>query len=158
MGRKRIIYLAIGMMVSLGIVIGVVAFWPRAPQTLADADDPQIVELGRRIYAEHCASCHGEALEGQANWRERNAEGRLPAPPHDDSGHSWHHPDLVLFGIAKKGPAAFLGLDDYESDMPAFDGTISDAEIWAAIAFIKNTWSSSTRKRQDDINRRSGAE
>ena len=54
---------------------------------------------GAQLYAQHCASCHGSQLEGQPNWRERLPNGRLPAPPHDDSGHTWHHPDHVLFAI-----------------------------------------------------------
>jgi hypothetical protein len=45
----------------------------------------------------------GANLEGQPNWKERQANGRLPAPPHDASGHTWHHPDAQLFGITKQG-------------------------------------------------------
>ena len=56
-----------------------------------------VVNLGKAIYAENCASCHGVVLEGQANWRQRDAEGYLPAPPHDETGHTWHHPDPYLF-------------------------------------------------------------
>ena len=64
------------------------------------------LQAGARIYALHCASCHGMKLEGQPNWRQRLANGRMPAPPHDESGHTWHHPDEVLFGITKRGRAA----------------------------------------------------
>ncbi|MFY9315906.1 MAG: cytochrome c [Burkholderiales bacterium] len=28
----------------------------------------------------------------------------------------------------------------YESDMPAFGGRLSDGEIWAVLAYIKNHW------------------
>lgn len=65
----------------------------------------------------------------------------MPAPPHDESGHTWHHTDEVLFGITKHGlvPGKY-GPPDYESDMPAFGGKLSDDEIWAVLAFIKSHW------------------
>ncbi len=103
-------------------------------------DMQQLVALGREVYGEACASWHGQNLEGQPSWRIRLANGRLPAPPHDETGHRWHHPDEMPFGMAEFDPQAFIGLDDYESDMPAFEGVISDREIWAAPACIKSTW------------------
>ncbi len=59
----------------------------------ADAANPKMVALGRTVYAEHCAECHGKNLEGEPDWRTPKADGTLPAPPHDDSGHTWHHGD-----------------------------------------------------------------
>ncbi|MGH8635488.1 MAG: c-type cytochrome, partial [Burkholderiales bacterium] len=69
----------------------------------ADPADPRQVARGEVIYARHCAACHGPRLEGQPNWQEKLPTGRMPAPPHDASGHTWHHPDGVLFGITKSG-------------------------------------------------------
>ena len=57
----------------------------------ADATDPELVALGASVYAQHCAACHGRELEGEPNWRRRKADGTLPAPPHDATGHTWHH-------------------------------------------------------------------
>src|SRR5262249_29124307 len=68
-----------------------------------DRSDSAQVARGRIVYGERCAACHGANLEGQANWRARLPDGRLPAPPHDDSGHTWHHPDDTLFAIVKRG-------------------------------------------------------
>ena len=65
--------------------------------------DPAQLALGQKIYAQHCALCHGAKLEGQPDWRAKLPSGRMPAPPHDDSGHTWHHTDDVLFGITKQG-------------------------------------------------------
>ncbi len=59
--------------------------------------------LEKEIYLKYCASCHGEQLQGQSNWRQRDAEGYLPAPPHDESGHTWHHSDTYLFLMTKYG-------------------------------------------------------
>ena len=108
----------------------------------ADPTDAAKVALGAKVYGQHCASCHGVQLEGQPNWRRRLPNGRLPAPPHDESGHTWHHPDDVLFGIVKNGPVPPYAPQGYESDMPAFGGKLSDDEIWAVLAFIKSHWKS----------------
>lgn len=115
-----------------------------------DADDREKVALGARIYAENCASCHGAELEGEADWRQRRADGRLPAPPHDASGHTWHHPPDQLFAITKHGPAALAG-GGYQSDMPAYEGVLSDDEIWAVLSYIKSRWPETIRERYDSM-------
>ena len=108
--------------------------------------DPAQLALGEKLYAEHCASCHGARLEGQPNWRKRLPNGRLPAPPHDDTGHTWHHPDEVLLGITKKGLVPPYAPADYQSDMPAFGAKLADDEIRAVLAYIKSRWSGEVRK------------
>ena len=128
--------------------------WPETGNSGADTNSQQVLALGQEVYAEACASCHGVNLEGQPNWRTRLESGRLPAPPHDATGHTWHHPDEMLFSMTKFGPQDFAGLDDYESDMPAFEDVLSDQEIWAVLAYIKSTWPAEIRARQEDINRR----
>ncbi len=122
---------------------------------MADADNFEQVALGKKVYYQHCANCHGEELEGQENWRKRKPNGRLPAPPHDDSGHTWHHPDQMLFDIIKNGLVAPYAPDNYETDMPAWQGRISEEEMWAVLAFIKSRWSEEKRHIQQDINRKS---
>jgi len=108
----------------------------------ADPRDASRVALGERVYSQHCASCHGAKLEGQPNWRSRLPNGRLPAPPHDESGHTWHHPDRLLFAITKNGLVPPYAPKGYASDMPAYAGSLTDDEIWAALAFIKSRWTS----------------
>lgn len=102
--------------------------------------DAAWIALGRRIYDDRCAGCHGTRPEGQPDRRKRKPDGRLPAPPHDASGHTWHHADAVLFlfRITKHSPAGVVA--GYESDMPAFGDVLSDEEIRAALAYIKSTW------------------
>jgi mono/diheme cytochrome c family protein len=116
-------------------------------------DDPQAVALGRQVYEARCASCHGARLEGQPNWRQPGADGLLPAPPHDPSGHTWHHPDEMLFRITKYGVARAANLANHASAMPAFEGVLSDAEIVAALSWIKSQWPPSVRTRHDELNR-----
>lgn len=105
----------------------------------ADASDPQLVAQGGILYQQYCASCHGVDLEGQPNWRRRDENGFLPAPPHDASGHTWHHPDQLLFDVTKYGTTAVVG-SGYKSTMIGFEEQLSDAEIWAVLSFIKSRW------------------
>jgi mono/diheme cytochrome c family protein len=141
--------------IAVSLAVGALAapsVWAQDAGGTANADDPGQVTLGRQVYMEACASCHGENLEGQPDWRVRLENGRLPAPPHDATGHTWHHPDEQLFGMTKIGIAAFAGLDGYETDMPAFEGVLSEAEIWAVLAYIKSTWPPRIRARRESIN------
>ena len=122
------------------------------PGALLLPDNAGVVARGKQVYGEYCAACHGRNLEGQKNWRERDAAGFLPAPPHDESGHTWHHTDDVLFGITKFGIAKFAGLDDYKSNMQPFRDILSDDQIIAALSYIKSRWPREIRDRHDQMN------
>jgi len=119
-----------------------------------DYTDADTVAAGKMLYTQHCAACHGKSLEGQKSWRSRLPNGRLPAPPHDASGHTWHHPDKQLFELTKFGPAAIVG-GGYQSDMPGYQDILSDSDILAVLAFIKSTWPAQIRERHDQMNLRS---
>jgi mono/diheme cytochrome c family protein len=109
---------------------------------------------GAALYAEHCAACHGAELEGQPDWRSRGSDGVLPAPPHDATGHSWHHADEVLFRYTRLGGARLVaeqGVTGFKSGMPAFGDVLSDAEIRDVIAFIKSRWSDRERSYQREV-------
>lgn len=123
-----------------------IAWWVIASRNGASGPGAAAVAEGRDLYLQHCASCHGENLEGQPNWQTRLANGRLPAPPHDASGHTWHHSDEVLLRIVREGLGAIA--PGYENDMPAFGGVLSDAEIEAILAYIKSTWPERERDHQ----------
>lgn len=125
------------------------------PAFYIDPTDSQLVANGQPIYAQHCAACHGAKLEGQPNWRTRLSNGRLPAPPHDESGHTWHHPDIILFDITKHGLVpGRTAPPGHESDMPAYASILSDEEIVAVLAYIKSTWSKEIREMQQDLSLR----
>ncbi|MCP4562747.1 MAG: c-type cytochrome [Bosea sp.] len=112
---------------------------PSEPTERADPKNVEQVAMGRIVYNQHCASCHGANLEGQPNWRKRRLDGRLPAPPHDRTGHTWEHPDDAIFRVTKQGFQAFAG-PQYETDMPGFGNVLSDDQIWAVIAYMKSRW------------------
>lgn len=117
------------------------------------AGDAARIKLGQMLYGEHCASCHGKNLEGQPNWKVEKPDGRLPAPPHDATGHTWHHPDKQLFEITKKGTEALIG-GTYKSDMIGFENVLRDDEIRAVLAYIESTWPEPIRKRRERMRKR----
>lgn len=118
----------------------------------ANPDNQTQTKRGEFIYQRFCALCHGKKLEGQTNWRIRKADGKLPAPPHDETGHTWHHDDQLLFNIIKYGLVPPYGPKNYASDMPAWGETLKDEDIWAVLAYIKSRWPEETRKIQEEIN------
>lgn len=115
-------------------------------------DDAAVLAQGRQVYVAHCAACHGAQLEGQPNWRERRPDGRLPAPPHDASGHTWHHPDEVLIRITKEGVAKVASLPGYATAMPIYEGVLGDDDIVAVLSWIKSQWPAAIRAKHDQIN------
>jgi S-disulfanyl-L-cysteine oxidoreductase SoxD len=115
-------------------------------------DNQGLVQSGKQVYADNCATCHGKSLEGQTNWQTRTPEGKLPAPPHDQHGHTWHHKDQLLFDLTKFGLAAVTG-SDYETDMPVYKDILSDQEIIAVLSYIKRKWPAEVREMHDKLNR-----
>ena len=148
----RAFVVGFGAVVVVGLIVVAVLRGSSATQGLADPSDAALVAQGRLVYSQNCASCHGATLEGQPNWKDELPEGGRPAPPHDVTGHTWHHADALLFTIVKTGPAA-SPLPGYIYRMPAFSGTLRDAEIWAVLAYIKSTWPPETQAAQDAVNR-----
>jgi S-disulfanyl-L-cysteine oxidoreductase SoxD len=117
----------------------------------ADADDARLVATGAQIYVAHCAQCHGAHLEGQPNWQTVGADGRVRAPPQDETGHTWMHNDEQLFRFVKFSMAD-IAAPGYVSPMPAFDGQLSDADIAAVLAYIKHGWPTGVRVYQAMLN------
>lgn len=111
-----------------------------APSAGVDPRDAAQVARGKTIYGVQCASCHGANLEGQPDWRRRLPNGRLPAPPHDASGHTWHHPNADLLAMIRNGIVPPLAPAGYQSDMPAYAGTLNDDDMRAVLAYIQSTW------------------
>jgi S-disulfanyl-L-cysteine oxidoreductase SoxD len=136
---------------ALALLAGCDGMAARQPYRLRP-DEPAVLASGKQVYDRHCAACHGARLEGQPNWRSRDASGRLPAPPHDASGHTWHHTDEVLFRIVKEGVASTANLKDYQSAMPVYAGVLGDAEIVAVLSYIKANWPPDIRRRHDELN------
>jgi mono/diheme cytochrome c family protein len=145
--------LLIAAVVAIGLFAVVVSPLVGEGEKLGiNANDPELVRLGGQVYQLQCAeSCHGFKLEGQPNWRTPLPEGGLPAPPHDETGHTWHHNDELLFNYTKKGGAA-MAPKGFKSNMPGFEKFLTDKEIWAALSYIKSTWPEKIQRQQESRN------
>jgi len=136
--------------VALVVVAGGAAWLlSRGPEPAAArfvAADPV---AGSGLYAANCASCHGADLAGAADWQVPGPDGRLP-PPHDETGHTWHHGDQLLFDYTRLGGTAALAQRgmEFDSGMPGFAESLTDAEIGDILAFIKSTWPERVRDAQ----------
>jgi len=145
------------------VVLGVLAItawpltqlWENTITPWSPTGDQEQIALGAQLYLINCAACHGHGLKGEADWQTRDAEGFLPAPPHDETGHTWHHTDDLLFDLTKFGIAKFSGSDNYKTRMPAYEGILLDTEIRAILTYIKSQWPEDIRKRHHEMNQQS---
>ena len=143
-----------GGLVLAGFTTAIVLAQSADAAGLLTPDDAKVVARGQSVYVTHCAACHGARLEGQPNWRMRGEDGMLPAPPHDATGHTWHHNDETLFTLTKFGLSGLMA-NAPPSAMPVYEDVLSDDEIVAVLSFIKSTWPDDLRQRHDDLNSRS---
>ncbi len=101
------------------------------------------IQHGRDLYAIQCAACHGANLEGQPDWQVVGDDGILPAPPHDRTGHTWHHDNQLLFDYTFLGGQAALearGITDFNSGMMGVQDVLTEDDVWDILAFIWSTW------------------
>jgi mono/diheme cytochrome c family protein len=106
------------------------------------------IAIGQVVYAEHCAECHGEDLEGEQDWQEQNEDDSFRSPPHNSNGHTWHHGDKALLESIRLGGERLPDNIGGFSEMPAFKDTLSDEEMVAVLTFIKSTWPDDIRLMQ----------
>ena len=92
------------------------------------------LQRGGQLFQQHCAACHGKEAEGAANWQQRDADGKFPAPPLNGTAHAWHHPKLILIDTIKKGTKRIGG------NMPAWEDKLSDKDIEDIIAWFQAKW------------------
>lgn len=98
--------------------------------------DAQQIARGQDVYTQHCMTCHGTDGKGPpGDWRIRDADGRFPPPPLDDSAHAWHHPTADLLEMIRDGSPGGQG------NMPAWKGTLSEQAMQDVVAYIKSLWS-----------------
>lgn len=158
--KKRSLWVAVAL-VGLGLAtaaVGALAILPRLggsrpaenPEPSVAPLDPRVVQRGRAVYQAYCAQCHGANAEGQPNWRQQNADTTYPPPPHDSTGHTWHHSDGLLYRIVRDG-GKFYEDPGFKSAMPALGDRLSPEEIRAVISYLKSLWGSKERSFQAQV-------
>lgn len=142
--RRWPLWLGVGLALGVGLTQLITFGSPRADTAVVinntavppvPALDPKLVAQGAGLYIRNCSRCHGANLEGAPNWKKALPDGSLPPPPHDSSGHTWHHSDALLLNIIAKG-----GDPAFNSKMPAFNDSLNDEEMRAILEFIKSKW------------------
>ena len=113
-----------------------------AGETAASGTEPL---SGAQLFAARCAACHGAQGQGAANWKTRDEDGRLPPPPLNGDGHTWHHADGVLYRIVRDGGADFGASGGAGSNMPSFGETLTPQQIIAVLEYIKTLWAGKTQ-------------
>jgi len=137
------IWLIVGGLLGASLIIGLPILRNQSRSNAASAAQ---LELGEAVYVENCASCHG--VEGEGEYypnppQEPGPDGLLGAPPHDETGHTWHHADQLLLDTIRHG-STYEGF----KPMPAFGDTLSDDEIEAVLVYIKTFWTDEQRALQ----------
>lgn len=101
------------------------------------------IARGETLYQQYCATCHMPNLTGAPDWKKTLPDGSLPPPPHDDSGHTWHHPDFLLLQIMAEG-----GKVVYDGVMPGFGDQLTQEDMHAILEYLKSHWSRKSREYQ----------
>ncbi len=107
---------------------------PPAPQRAAAAVEPAPVaqlDLGRRLYATHCASCHGDAGEGAPG---------LVLPLAGNRSVTMAEPHNLLQNMLRGGFAPATAGNPRPFGMPPFGQVLSDAEIAAIATHLRQSW------------------
>ena len=90
-----------------------------------------------QIYAQTCQWCHGD---------QEGVGGRPDSPPHNQRGHTWHHPDAQLLDWVLNGKPF--------TAMPGFTGILTQQDAEAVLAYVKTWWTEEQRRAQADVSRR----
>jgi thiosulfate dehydrogenase len=99
---------------------------PKGPNPIA-MTDPNLID-GIKLYADHCAICHGtESGDASAS---PVAKGLYPRPPQLATDGVEDDPEGVSFWKIKHGIRL--------TGMPSWNGTLTDPQIWTIALFLKH--------------------
>jgi mono/diheme cytochrome c family protein len=150
-------FLAFGVLFALVITLSVI-YYDRHfddAEPGADPNNQAQVSLGQSLYNANCAFCHGDKLEGKADWDQAYPNGGRPALPLSGEGAITRLSDQDLMDVTKYGGQPFSPAD-YKNDMPGFEMQLSDGDIWAILAYIKSRWPETAIERQREAMEQSG--
>lgn len=130
--------------VVVGAIVAVVYLLNQPTPGLSATPTVTQIEQGKRTFAQYCAACHGDNGQGQNPKFPGGGTGPgglLLAPALNGKGHTWHHPDPMLFNKVKGG------LQVKNSPMPAFGDTLDDQAIQSVLHYVKSLWPEEIRMR-----------
>ncbi|MCB1041986.1 MAG: cytochrome c [Acidobacteria bacterium] len=92
------------------------------------------VAVGKRVYYQHCFYCHGDTWAGDGHF----ARGFVPKPAKftGDETLAILTESYVFWRIAKGGPGLPREATPWNSAMPAWEGRLSEDEIWSVIMYL----------------------
>ncbi|EDP64396.1 cytochrome c, class I [alpha proteobacterium BAL199] len=145
-GRFLVVSIVIGTAITMGSIFW--EQWSNETATAANPANPAQVALGHSLYDQHCAFCHAADLQGRTGWDGDHPNGNRPPLPLDGAGAIWRLGDRDLFDVIKFGGQPFSP-PTYKNDMPGFEGRLSDADLWAILAFVKSRWPAEIHEKQE---------
>jgi mono/diheme cytochrome c family protein len=151
---KFILIASIVAIVTTGIVMTVEKKLA-SMATDAQPDRPAQVAMGRALYRQHCAYCHGAEREGNLDWVPGTPVASGLAPPLDERSDMVEKSDRQIFEVIKFGGQPFLPAGQ-RSHMPAFEFNLTEAQIWAVIAYFKWRWPDEALARHEAADRAAG--
>ncbi len=138
------------------VVTGVVMLIERrlaATATDAQPDRPAQVALGRTLYRQHCSYCHGIDREGHEDWQPGTQVAAGLPTALDERSPSVDRSDRQIFEWIRYGGQPFLPAG-VRSQMPAFEFNLTEAQVWAVVAYLKNRWPEEVLARHERANKR----
>ena len=154
---KRVLIFIIGLAVIIITLLYFLQPNPIEPKnnetTKVEIDETLIsqINLGKSLYVTHCASCHGDNLQGQPNWStKKDKDGHNLSPPLNGTGHTWHHSQDQLFSIIRYGFKIYN--ENYDGKMRGND-KLNDNDIWSILAYMKSVWPESIQKKYNTISK-----
>ncbi len=132
-------YLVPGLIATIALLLTLTGCRGDLPESENIADTSLLVDTvgrGGELYVVNCQMCHGD----------QQGQGGIGAPPHNQGGHTWHHPDAQLKDWVMNGK---LGL----GQMPGFKEKLTESEIDQVLTYIKTWWTEEQREAQADVSR-----
>ena len=95
---------------------------------------PAALAAGKEVYGQRCVFCHGDALGGDGLFA--NSLNPRPADFTDPGTIAQLQESFLFWRIAKGGPGLPTEGKGWNSAMPAWEGTLSEDEIWQVILYL----------------------
>ena len=134
---RRLLALVFGVCIIVAVWPGIAAQESRGKaeaQKLKnpEADTAETIEAGKKLYARHCASCHGPNGKGDGGMALSGGE------PSDLTDDKWDcgSTDGEIFVAIRDG---------LSSDMLAYKDKLNEKQIWQVVTFIRSLGAKKTK-------------